>query len=101
MNKAMLIAGCAVLLTLPAQAKLKALIIDGQNNHAVWPKSTIMMKQYLEDTGLFEVEVDRTCFTWKAGREKDCLPLDGLGETEDLKLFNDSYESIKYHMRRG
>ncbi len=65
--------------------KLKVLIIDGQNNHAVWPKSTIMMKQYLEETGLFEVEVDRTRFTWKAGREKAFLPLAGVGETEDTK----------------
>jgi type 1 glutamine amidotransferase len=75
----------AIFLSLSAEAKLKALIIDGQNNHTVWPKSTIMMKQYLEDTGLFEVEIDRTRFTWKAGREKAFLPLAGIGETEDLK----------------
>ena len=62
-----------------------ALIIDGQNNHAVWPKSTIMMKHYLEETGLFKVEIDRTRFTWKAAREKAFLPLAGVGETEDLK----------------
>ena len=68
-----------------AADKLKALIIDGQNNHAVWPKSTIMMKHYLEETGLFEVEIDRTRFTWKAEREKAFLPLAGVGETEDLK----------------
>ena len=68
-----------------ADAKLKALIIDGQNNHAVWPKSTIMMKQYLEESGLFEVDIDRTRFTWKAERESDWLPLAGVGETEDLK----------------
>jgi type 1 glutamine amidotransferase len=64
--------------------KLKALIIDGQNNHAVWPKSTIMMKQYLEETGLFEVDINRTVFTWKAQREKAFLPLAGIGETENL-----------------
>ena len=46
-----------ILLSTAAQAQLKALIIDGQNNHAVWPKSTIMMKQYLEETGLFEVDI--------------------------------------------
>jgi len=88
----------ALLLSLSAQAKLKALIIDGQNNHTVWPKSTIMMKQYLEDTGLFEVDIDRTCFTWKAQREKEFLPLAGVGETEDLKKsktdpgFNPSFD---------
>lgn len=40
--------------------KLKALIVDGQNNHSVWPKTTQMMKQYLEQTGLFEVEIATT-----------------------------------------
>ena len=66
-------------------AKMKALIIDGQNNHDVWPKSTIMMKQYLEETDLFTVDIDRTAYTWKAQREKAYLPLAGVGETEDLK----------------
>ena len=41
----------------PAAEKLKALIVDGQNNHPCWPKTTPMMKQYLEDTGLFTVDV--------------------------------------------
>ena len=36
---------------------LPALIVDGQNNHACWPKTTRMMKKYLEDTGLFSVDV--------------------------------------------
>jgi len=63
-------------------ARLKALIVDGQNNHAVWPKSTIMMKQYLEDTGLFTVDVQRTRFTTRAGREKAFLQYIGI-KTED------------------
>ncbi len=66
-------------------AKLKALIIDGQNNHVVWPKSTIMMKQYLEETGLFEVAVERCQFTWNAQRETAFLPLANAGETENLE----------------
>ena len=74
-----------IALSFSAEAQLKALIIDGQNNHVVWPKSTIMMKQYLEETGLFEVDIMRSQYTWKAGREKDFLPLAGVGETEDLK----------------
>ena len=61
--------------TVSGQKKLKALIIDGQNNHEVWPKSTIMMKQYLEETGLFHVDIRRTKYVWKAEREKDFLPL--------------------------
>lgn len=43
-----------------APAKLKALIVDGQNNHGVWPKTTKMMKDYLEQTGMFEVDVATT-----------------------------------------
>jgi type 1 glutamine amidotransferase len=68
-----------------SNAQLKALIVDGQNNHAVWPKSTIMMKQYLEETGLFEVDIVRSQYTWKADREKDFLPLAYVGETENLE----------------
>lgn len=40
-----------------AAEKLKALIVDGQNNHPCWPKTTPMMRKYLEDTGLFTVDV--------------------------------------------
>lgn len=74
----------AGVLSADAADPLKALIIDGQNNHAVWPKSTIMMKQYLEDTGRFEVDIARPRYTWQGKREKDYLPLAGVGETEDL-----------------
>ncbi|MEZ6088959.1 MAG: ThuA domain-containing protein [Pirellulaceae bacterium] len=48
-------------------AKLKALIVDGQNNHGAWPKTTAMMKKYLEDSGRFTVDVRRTQFTWNGG----------------------------------
>lgn len=72
------ISGCA-------QTKLKALIIDGQNNHEVWPKSTIMMKHYLEETGRFEVDIRRTQYTWKAEREKEYLPLAQTGVSENLE----------------
>jgi type 1 glutamine amidotransferase len=47
--------------TASAQApKLKALIVDGQNNHRNWPQTTKMMKKYLEDTGKFTVDVATT-----------------------------------------
>ncbi|HAY79147.1 MAG TPA: trehalose utilization [Planctomycetaceae bacterium] len=53
-----------LLTTASAQAeKMKALIIDGQNNHGMWPKTTMMMKSYLEATGLFSVDIERTSFT--------------------------------------
>ena len=41
-------------------APLKALIVDGQNNHGVWPNTTRMMKRYLEETKLFQVYVATT-----------------------------------------
>lgn len=77
----------ALLTFLPAAQgaeKLKALIIDGQNNHPVWPKSTIMMRHYLEETGLYDVDIARTKYTWNGKQEAAFLPLAGVGETEDL-----------------
>ena len=76
-----------LLAALPAAAadKLKALIVDGQNNHAVWPKSSIMMKQYLEQTGLFTADIARTHTIWRAEREAAWLPLVGVGEYEKTK----------------
>jgi type 1 glutamine amidotransferase len=60
-------------------AKIRALIVDGQNNHDVWPKSTMMMKQYLEETGLFTVDIRRTRFTWRGEKWSPAYPLgDGL-----------------------
>src|SRR5947199_876878 len=52
-----------LLLLLPAAAQaqsLRALIIDGQNNHKNWPDTTKMMKKYLEDTKRFTVAVATT-----------------------------------------
>lgn len=43
--------------TASAAEKLKALIVDGQNNHKNWPETTPMMERYLEETGLFTVDV--------------------------------------------
>lgn len=76
---------CILLLSLSSEAKIKVLIVDGQNNHEVWPKSSIMMKQYLEETGLFSVDIKRTKYTWKGEREKAYLALAGVGETQDMK----------------
>lgn len=62
------------------KGKIKVLIVDGQNNHSVWPKSTMMMKQYLEETGLFEVDIARTQFLTNSERFKDWLPLANAGQ---------------------
>ena len=86
MKKILFMLAAVLLLVSNSEAKkIKVLIVDGQNNHAVWPKSTIMFKQYLEETGKFKVDIDRTIFTWKAQRERAYLPLAGVGETQDLK----------------
>lgn len=55
--------------------KLKALIIDGENNHGIWPKSTLMIKSYLEATGLFKVDIARKYYTWKGENYLDKFPL--------------------------
>src|SRR3989337_3314592 len=62
---------------------MKALIIDGQSNHGSWPKTTAMMKDYLEQTGLFTVDVARTAFAW-VGPHNDNDP--NLGQEKRLRL---------------
>ena len=57
-----------------APKKLRALIIDGQNHHVIWPKSTIMLKQYLEETGQFTVDIARTKYLYNSKEFKDWLP---------------------------
>lgn len=54
--------------------KLKALIIDGQNNHYVWPKTTMMMKDYLEQTELFTVDIERMDSVWLGIKYNESRP---------------------------
>ncbi len=63
----------------------KVLIVDGQNNHAVWPKSTLMMKQYLEETGIFDVDIYRSKFTWKGKPQQAFLEKANIPNTTDLE----------------
>ncbi len=42
------------------ETKQAALIVDGQNNHRVWAATTQLMKGYLEETGLFIVDIATT-----------------------------------------
>ena len=60
----------------PPQApdKLQALILDGQNNHYVWPKTTVMMRDYLEETGLFDVSVHRMDSVWLGIKYNESRP---------------------------
>ena len=53
----------------PAVTTYKALIVDGQNNHRIWPTTSQNLKGYLEETGLFTVDIATT------------PPLDGPMET--------------------
>ena len=39
---------------------LRALIVDGQNNHDNWPETTPVLTKHLEQTGLFSVDVATT-----------------------------------------
>ncbi|MEM9369481.1 MAG: ThuA domain-containing protein [Planctomycetota bacterium] len=66
----------------PAAEPIKTLIIDGQNNHGAWPKTTAMMKHYLENSGRFTVDVQRTQYTWKGG---NLLKEFGLNDGKDYK----------------
>jgi len=75
---------CLLLLfsgTINAQspAPIRALIIDGQNNHGAWPKTTMMIKKYLEDTKRYSVDIARTKFTWQGDDLLSKYPLnDGV-----------------------
>lgn len=69
----------------PERDKIKVLIIDGQNNHSDWPKTSLMMQRQLEETGLFEVTIERTKFTWNGAENSQYLNRAGAGRTEELK----------------
>ncbi len=79
-----------------AKKQIKVLIIDGQNNHVVWPKSTIMMKQYLEETNKFKVDVARTQFLNRSEVFKKWLPFANVpqgieGEPKRDSSFNPDF----------
>ncbi len=63
---------------------IKTLIVDGQNNHEQWPKITYMMKQYLEETGKFSVDVKRTYFTWNGADLIQKYKIKGVENTQAL-----------------
>lgn len=71
--------------------KLKALIIDGQNNHYVWPKTTLMMKDYLEQTALFTVNVQRTDSVWLGIKYNQSRPEDYNSFIEKYPLNDKEY----------
>jgi type 1 glutamine amidotransferase len=71
-----------------AQAKIKVLIIDGQNNHQ-WATTTPLLKRILEDTGRFTVEVSTTPSVPVAPKlTKDATPAQKTAHTESLTKHN-------------
>jgi uncharacterized protein len=76
-----------VVLSFSAQAQkvIKTLIVDGQNNHIHWPKITYMLKQNMEETGKFKVDVIRSKFTWMGDEMLQPFAITGMPATESLK----------------
>lgn len=58
----------------PELSKLKVLLIDGQNNHYIWPKTTMMMEDYLEQTDLFDVDIHRMDSVWLGTKYQEHRP---------------------------
>lgn len=69
------------------KTKIRTLILDGQNNHAVWPKSTVMMKRYLEETSLFSVDVYRTENLWRASGYNNYIAKHPLNDGKNYQEF--------------
>ncbi|GAL67399.1 ThuA domain-containing protein [Jejuia pallidilutea] len=74
--------------------KLKALIIDGENSHGIWPKSTFMMKDYLEQTGLFTVDIARKKFNWIGPHHNTIKETDDVKELINIFPLKDGTERI-------
>jgi len=95
-----------------SNAKLKVLILDGQNNHYIWPKSTRIMMDYLEQTDLFDIDINRTDTIWlgfkynanRPGTLKKYInefPLDSskhIISNEPLKFSNFDIDFNKYDL---
>lgn len=84
---------------IPETTMLKVLILDGQNNHYVWPKTTMMMKDYLEETGLFTVDIYRMDSIWLGRKYNPSRPESYTGFIEayplEDKTYDISHEPIK------
>lgn len=68
-----------------SQGTIKVLIVDGQNNHDQWPKITYMLKEYMEDTDLFSVDVARAAYTWKGDEYLADFAVASVGKTTALE----------------
>ncbi|AZQ58031.1 ThuA domain-containing protein [Maribacter sp. MJ134] len=71
--------------------KQKVFIIDGQNNHYIWPKTTRMMQDYLEETELFEVDIHRMDSVWLGIKYNENRPEAYTSFIEKYPLGNAAY----------
>ncbi|GDX09443.1 hypothetical protein LBMAG57_12150 [Verrucomicrobiota bacterium] len=62
--KTFLLASLTLAVSAAAADKIKVLIVDGQNNHQ-WKMTTPVMKQILEEPGIFSVDVSTSPEKWK------------------------------------
>jgi uncharacterized protein len=83
--KKIIILFLAISFSTQAQKVIKTLIVDGQNNHIHWPKITYMLKQNMEETGKFKVDVMRSKFTWMGDEMLEPFAIAGMPATESLK----------------
>ncbi|WP_425235248.1 ThuA domain-containing protein [Ulvibacterium sp.] len=67
------------------KSKINVLIVDGQNNHNQWPKISFMLKHYLENAGLFEVDVVRAAYTWEGDDYLEDFHINGIGKTTAME----------------
>lgn len=64
---------------------IKTLIVDGQNNHEQWPKVTVMLRDYLQETDIFSVDIIRSAYTWEGEEYIAKFPIDGQPPTISLE----------------
>ena len=64
---------------------IKVLLVDGQNNHVQWPKTTHMLTTYLEESGLFEVSIYRSAYTWRGEEFILEFPIEQEQQSEALE----------------
>ncbi len=76
------------------QEKIKVLIVDGENNHGVWPMTTMMMKDYLQESGLFTVDIARPKYLWCGPHYDKRIGLEDINELLTMYPLNDGVERI-------
>ena len=69
--------------------KLNVLILDGQNNHKVWPKATMMIKSYLEESALFKVDIYRSENLWRSTGYNNYIAKHPLNDGKNYQDFKE------------